>query len=110
GQTYTALPGAGAVTGYKGYFLPCPQGATNLGCNLADHTGATTAKTGGFDEPHGFNPVPTLFLNISIPYVGVRIKPIKSVEGRLGLGFNLPNGFFFGFSGDYGLEKLLEKK
>jgi hypothetical protein len=110
GTTYTALPGSSAVTGYKGYFVPCATTNSGPGCNPADHQNATTAKVGGFDEPHGFNPVPTLFLNVSIPYLGVRIKPIKSFEGRLGLGFNLPNGFFFSFSGDYGLEKLLEKK
>jgi hypothetical protein len=110
GQTYQALPGSNAVSGYKGYFLPCATQTSGFGCATSDHMNATTAKVGGFTEPHGFNPVPTVFLNVSIPYLGVRIKPIKSVEGRLGLGFNLPNGFFFGFSGDYGLEKLTEKK
>ena len=110
GTTYTAIPGSGAVTGYKGYFLPCAtQGPLGSGCNLNDHMNATTAKVGGYDEPHGFNPVPTIFPTITIPSVGVRIKPIKSFEARASLGFNLPNGFWFGFSGNYGLEKLLQK-
>jgi hypothetical protein len=110
GTTYNALPGSGAVTGYKGYFLPCATtGPVGSGCNLLDHTNATVAKVGGYNEPHGFNPVPTIFPTITIPQIDVRIKPIKSFEARVGVGFNLPNGFWFGFSGNYGLEKLFQK-
>jgi hypothetical protein len=109
GQRVPALNGGSVVSGYTGYFVPCTtQGPP--GCNLGDHSGATTAKVGGYDEPHGFNPVPTLFLNISVPQLGIRIKPVKSFEGRFNIGFNIPNGLWFGFSGDYGLEDLLDKK
>jgi hypothetical protein len=119
GQPGTALNGS--VAGYPGhYYVPCEgvsvpaakAGTAPAGCNDGDHMDAntTTPKINNFTEPHGFNPVPTLFFNVTIPQVGVRIKPIKSFEGRVGMGFNIPNGFMFYFSGDYGLEKLLEKK
>ena len=38
------------------------------------------------------------------PQLGLRYKPVKQFEARLGLGFSL-TGFWFGLSGDYGLEK-----
>jgi hypothetical protein len=41
---------------------------------------------------------------VNIPQLGLRFKPIKQFEGRLGLGFGL-TGFWFGLSGDYGLEQ-----
>ncbi len=110
GQPGTALNGSAAS--YAGhYYVPCTMvGPPGSGCNAQDHQNATTNKVDNYTEPHGFNPVPTLFFNVSIPYIGVRIKPIKSFEGRLGIAFNIPNGIVFGFSGDYGLEKLLQKK
>ena len=45
-----------------------------------------------------------LFPWISIPQIGLRFKPVKQFEGRLGLGFAL-TGFWFGLSGGYGLEQ-----
>ena len=41
---------------------------------------------------------------MGIPELGVRYKPIKQLEVRAQVGFSL-TGFFFGISGDYGLEK-----
>ena len=38
---------------------------------------------------------------------GIRWKPVKQLEMRLSTGFSL-TGFFFGISGDYGLEKPAE--
>ena len=81
------------------------EGAPGSGCNKADHQNASTAKVGGYEEPSWFNggSKPVLFPWIS-PQVGLRFKPLKEVEARLGLGFAL-TGFWFGLSGDYGLEK-----
>jgi hypothetical protein len=111
GQTVGAIPGSNVVSGNTSYFVPCTAvGPVGSGCNPADHQNATTPKVGGYDEPHGFNPVPTLFLNVSVPQFGLRIKPIKSFVARVNVGFNIPNGFWFGFSGDYGLEDALDKK
>jgi hypothetical protein len=106
-----ALYGGNVVSGWNVWYAPCQtQMAVGTGCNIADHTNATVAKVGGYNEPGGFNPVPTLFLNVSVPQLGIRIKPIKSFVGRVNVGFNIPNGLWFGFSGDYGLESLIDKK
>jgi hypothetical protein len=51
---------------------------------------------------------PVVFPFLAIPQIGLRFKPVKEFEGRIGLGFSL-TGFWFGFSGNYGLEKP-EKK
>jgi hypothetical protein len=109
GQSVPALSGGSVVSGNTSYFVPCQtQGPT--GCNTGDHSGATIAKVGGYNEPHGFNPVPTIIPNLSIPQIGLRIKPIKSFVARVSVGFNIPNGVWFGFSGNYGFEDLLDKK
>jgi hypothetical protein len=114
GQTVPALNGGNVVSGYTGYFVPCTaagmDGSRPPGCNTGDHSGATIAKVGGYNEPHGFNPVPTIVPNFSIPQIGLRIKPIKSFVARVSVGFNIPNGVWFGFSGNYGFEDLLDKK
>jgi hypothetical protein len=59
---------------------------------------------GGYTEPNWFNggAVPVVF-----PYVagnlGIRYKPIKQLQTRLGLGIAL-TGFWFGISADYGID------
>jgi hypothetical protein len=110
-----ALPGSNAVSGWQGIggqtsFVACKTQGSGPGCALGDHSGATTAKVGNYQEPSWFNggSKPNLFPYISFPQIGLRIKPIKSFEGRLGVGFSL-TGPWFGFSGYYGLEKLLQK-
>jgi hypothetical protein len=76
------------------------------GCSPADHQNATINKVGGYVEPNWFNggSVPVIFPHVSFPQLGLRWKPIKQLETRLGLGFSL-TGFWFGLSADYGLEK-----
>jgi len=63
----------------------------------------------GYKEKSWFNggSKPALFPWISIPQIGLRIKPIKQFVARVGLGFAL-TGFWFGISGQYGLEKPRE--
>lgn len=86
-------------------YVPCQTGDTQTGCNLGDHTNATVAKVGGYQESAGLlGPKPILFPYLAVPQLGVRWKPVKQFEARLGLGFSL-TGFWFGISGDYGLEK-----
>ncbi len=75
-------------------------------CIGADHNNSTDNKVNGYQEKNWFNggSVPVLFPHISFPQLGIRYKPVKEFEARLGLGFSL-TGFWFGISGDYGLEK-----
>lgn len=102
--------GNGSIANFPNhYYVPCTVTGPP-GCNAGNHSNASVNKVGDYSDPHGFNPIPTLFFNVSIPQIGVRIKPIKSAEARIGFAFNIPNGFVFGISGDYGLEKVLEKK
>ncbi|MGH7330429.1 MAG: hypothetical protein ACREJX_18935, partial [Polyangiaceae bacterium] len=84
---------------------------TQSGCNTKDHQNASTAKINHYTEPSWANggSKPNLFIHLAVPMLGVRIKPIKEMEARIGVGFEL-TGFFFGISGNYGLERLLDKK
>lgn len=76
------------------------------GCNKADHQNSEVDKVGGYKEKSWFDggSKPVLFPWISVPQIGLRIKPIKQFVARLGIGFAL-TGFWFGLSGQYGLEK-----
>jgi hypothetical protein len=91
-------------------YSECTQFTTDISCQLAGHTGATTRKVGGYTEPNWFNggAVPVFFPHISFPQLSVRYKPIKQMEARVGLGFSL-TGFWFALSADYGLESTDKK-
>ncbi len=96
-------------------YSPCVtsggQAPTQVGCNKKDHQNASVAKIDHYTEPSWVNggSKPNLFIHLAVPQLGVRIKPVKEMEARIGLGFSL-TGFFFGISGNYGLERLLDKK
>ncbi len=92
-------------------FAPCQTEADGIGCRKQDHQNATTAKVGNYEESSWANggSKPNIFLHLAIPQFGVRIKPVKQFESRIGIGFSL-TGFWFGLSGNYGLEKRAEKK
>jgi len=79
---------------------------TTDGCPVQNHSTGGTAKVGRYNEKNWFNggPVPVVFPYISIPQIGLRYKPIKEFETRLGIGLSL-TGLWFGLSVDYGLEK-----
>lgn len=97
------------------HFSPCQtenQGAPGSnGCQKAGHQNSQIAKVGGYTEASWANggSKPNIFPRILLHLAGVRVKPVKQVEARLGLGFSLTEGFWFGLSGDYGLERP-EKK
>jgi hypothetical protein len=82
------------------------QGGPGSGCNKSDHQNASTAKVGNYTEPGWLNggSKPVIFPWISVPQIGLRFKPVKQFEARLGLGFSL-TGFWFGLNGAYGLEQ-----
>jgi len=87
------------------HFTKCPNQTADPNCSTAAHQNASVAKVGNYTEPAGIGgPKPILFPMVNIPQLGLRFKPIKQFEGRLGLGFSL-TGFWFGLSGDYGLEQ-----
>jgi hypothetical protein len=119
-ETVTTGPNAGTLVSSDGrHFAECASqapgpgllpnmtanGSTD-GCATGAHKNATIAKVGGYSEPNWFNggSIPVLFPHISFPQLGLRYKPVKEFEARLGLGFSL-TGFWFGISGNYGLEK-----
>jgi hypothetical protein len=81
--------------------------AGDVGCDPYTHSTHFPAKVGGYIEPNWFNggPVPVVFPHISVPQIGLRYKPIKQFQARLGLGFGL-TGFWFGLGIDYGLEQM----
>jgi hypothetical protein len=76
------------------------------GCNKADHQNSEKDKVNNYVEPSWFSggSRPALFPWIAVPQIGLRFKPIKQFVGRLGIGFSL-TGFWFGLSGQYGLEQ-----
>jgi len=73
------------------------------GCNKKDHQGTDTARVNNYSEPGWFSggSKPSMYLWLT-PQVGLRIKPAKEFEARLGLGFAV-TGPWFGLSGAYGL-------
>jgi hypothetical protein len=85
-------------------------GTNGSACMTGRHNGATIAKVGNYIEPAGIaGPRPILFPMVNFPQLGLRYKPIKQFEARVGVGFSL-TGFWFGISGDYGLEKQDESE
>ena len=88
------------------HYSKCQSGGTQPGCNAAEHKNTDTLKVGNYTEPSWFSggSKPVLFPWISIPQLGLRYKPIKNFEARLGMGFGL-TGFWFGLNGAYGLEQ-----
>src|SRR5262249_13937052 len=92
-------------------FSACQNETQGAGCTKQGHLNADVAKVGGYIEPSWVSggSVPNIFPRILLHPAGVRIKPIKQFQGRLGLGFSITEGFWFGLSGDYGLERP-EKK
>jgi hypothetical protein len=96
----------GPLHGSNGFnYSECGKFSTDQSCQTAGHTGATTQKVGGYVEKNWFQggPVPVFFPYISFPNLGIRYKPIKQMEARLGVGFSL-TGFWFALSADYGFE------
>jgi hypothetical protein len=102
----------GPLQGENGnQYAPCPAGSQNaaansaqFSCNPGAHSGATTAKVGGYSEPNWTNggSVPVVFPHLALPVLGIRYEPIKQIEMRFSVGFSL-TGFFGGFSIDYGI-------
>ncbi|HEY3815740.1 MAG TPA: hypothetical protein VGL81_01135 [Polyangiaceae bacterium] len=87
------------------HFQQCPNTTADPSCSTGTHSNATVAKVGNYAEQAGIaGPKPILFPMVNFPDIGLRYKPVKNFEARLGLGFSL-TGFWFGISGDYGLEK-----
>ncbi len=99
GHKYAPCPGPGITN------PPTPQPQGNP-CDPAQHQNSQDIKTGNYQEKNWFSggSVPVIFPYIAFPDIGVRWKPVKQFESRLHMGFSL-TGFWFGISGDYGLEK-----
>jgi hypothetical protein len=111
GNAWVYQSANGPLVGSNGnHYTPCSgptDGAAdpNTGCKPQNHTNPSPAKFAGYNEDSGlFGPKPILFPMLNIPQIGLRYKPIKQLETRLGLGFSI-TGFWFGLSADYGLEQ-----
>ena len=104
----TPSPNGQFVASDGTHFAPCVQTGPS-GCNRVDHNNATEDHIGNHVEKSwaGGGSVPNIFPWISVPQLGLRFKPIKQMEARLGIGFAL-TGFWFGLSADYGLERRPE--
>jgi hypothetical protein len=91
------------------HYAMCKSITDSATCDPAVHSNSTVNKVNNYQEPNWFGggSVPVVFPQIYFPSVGLRFKPVKEFEGRLGLGFSL-TGFWFGISGNYGLEKAEE--
>jgi hypothetical protein len=91
------------------HFNKCQTTADGAGCSPTNHTNPSPAKVGNYMEPAGIGgPKPILFPMFNFPQLGLRYEPVKNFEARLGVGFSL-TGFWFGISGNYGLEQKPEQ-
>lgn len=98
-----------AANGKK--YSPCAaEDAVGTGCNRKDHQNADVARVNNYLEPSWANggSKPNVIPWVAIPQIGLRFKPIKAFEARLGLGVSL-TGFWFGLSGNYGFERPVSK-
>jgi len=86
------------------------EGPVGSGCNKADHQKSEVARVNNYEEPSWANggSKPNVIPWVAIPQIGLRFKPIKQFESRLGLGVSL-TGFWFGLSGNYGFERPVSK-
>jgi hypothetical protein len=102
---YTNGANTGPLVGENGtHYNPCLTQNDGPSCSVGAHSGATTAKVGGYSEPNWTNggSVPVVFPHLALPVLGIRYEPIKQLEMRFSVGFSL-TGFFGGFSIDYGI-------
>jgi hypothetical protein len=97
-----------AVKGANGnYYVPCVTMGDAASCSAGAHSNPPPGgKVNNYQEKDWFSGggVPDIFPRISLQLLGVRYKPIKQMELRLGAGFALTEGFWFQLSGFYGLE------
>jgi hypothetical protein len=103
-NNWVYAPNGGQVS--PSNYKACQTISDGLGCSPGDHQNASVNKVGGYLEPSWVNggSKPNIFPLINFPQLGLRYKPIKQLESRIGVGFSL-TGFWFGLSANYGLEK-----
>jgi hypothetical protein len=88
-------------------FSACQVGddlrSDRAGCTTRDHSFAKVARVGGYEEASWFNggSKPSFLPQLTLPNLGVRIKPMREFAGRVQVGFSI-TGFWFGISGSYG--------
>ena len=102
----TPKSGGTADDAVPGQWNACKAASTtNPYCDGSNnHFSPSNDVTKGYAESswaHGGSK-PLLFPWIAVPQVSLRYKPIKQFQSKLDLGFST-SGFFFGFSGSYGL-------
>ncbi len=88
------------VAGDPNTYVKCPGPGINAWCgNDNDHYG-------NYTEPNWLDggSKPIVFPWIALPQVGLRWKPSAQFAMRLDTGLSFPGPFFFGLSGQYGLQ------
>ena len=101
--TYFDEPGIYRTSDGRG-MSPCQtESGTAAGCTRREHSFASEAKVGGYEEKSWINggAKPNLIPWIT-PQVGLRYRPSPEVVTRLGVGVAL-TGVWFGVSADYGV-------
>lgn len=94
----------------KTYVQCGEEGPVGSGCNTKDHQNSQVARVNGYQEPSWANggSKPNVIPWVAIPQIGLRFKPVKQFESRLGIGLSV-TGFWFGLSGNYGFERPVSK-
>lgn len=101
-----ANPQGQYIAGTGQRFSECTSEKDSPQCTRASHQNSDVAKVNHYHEPFwsGGGSIPNVFPQLVVPQFGVRIKPAREMEMRVGLGVSV-TGFFFGVSGDYAIEK-----
>ena len=98
---------SGTLTTKNGvHYSACNTENDGQGCSRGDHMTTDAAKVGRYIEPTWFKGggvVPSLYVRLSVPIIGLRIKPMRDLEMRVQTGFALTEGFFFQLSGAFRL-------
>lgn len=93
----------GQLVGLAGQALSPCEATGPRGCNAIDHSNSSVTRVGRYVEPNWASGgvVPLVYARITLPIVGLRIRPLRDLELRTQVGLSLTEGFFFGVSASY---------
>jgi hypothetical protein len=93
------------VTPYGVHYSGCVNPSDAPSCDPANHQNSSVTKTGRYVEPTWFSggSVPSLYMRINAPILGLRFKPMRDLVIRTDVALSLTEGFMFGASLDFRL-------